>query len=300
VSNFFKWVGIVAGVILGLALVALGLAYYNVEARLNKDYDISVESIPIPASVSKNEGEWPLALLGFCYDCHGENLAGQVMSDDSIGLLASSNLTAGESGVGSWYTDADWVRALRHGVRPNGKPLLVMPAHVFSKLNADDLGEIIAYVKSVPPVDNEMPHSELRLMGRVMLVAGMIPPADAIPAEEIDHDAPIPPKIPPSVTVEHGEYIASMVCAVCHGEDLAGGMLEGEGVNLTPAGDLANWTEEDFIQLMRTGVTPDGDELDPELMPYEDFKFFGDDQLKAIWLYLQTLPPVETPQGVEQ
>jgi mono/diheme cytochrome c family protein len=178
--------------------------------------------------------------------------------------------------------------------------MLIMPAHVFAKLNAEDLGEIIAFVKSVPPVDNQISTSELRLMGRVMLVAGMIPPADAIPAEEIDHDAPPPPKVPRAVNVEYGEYISSIVCVVCHGADLAGGMLEGEGVNLTPAGDMANWTEEDFIRSIRTGVTPDGDELDPELMPYEDFSVFGEDQLKAVWLYLQTLPPVETPQGVEQ
>jgi len=295
VSNFFKWVGIVVGVLLGLALVGVGWAYYSVESRLNKDYDISPAPISVPASVTTSEDEWPLALAGFCKDCHGENLAGQVMADDSIGLLASSNLTAGEGGVGSWYTDADWVRSLRHGVRPNGKPMVVMPAHVFAKLNAEDLGEIIAYVKSVPPDDNEMPHSKLRIMGRVMLAVGVIPPADAIPAEHIDHSAPPPPAVQRGVTVEYGEYIASLVCAVCHGEDLAGGTLEGEGVNLTPARDLANWTEEDFLRSIRTGVTPDGEELDPELMPYEDFDDFGDDQLKAIWLYLQTLPAVETP-----
>jgi hypothetical protein len=172
--------------------------------------------------------------------------------------------------------------------------MLIMPAHVFSKLDAGDLGEVIAYVKSVPPVDNQISKTELRLMGRVMLAVGMIPPADAIPAEEIDHRASPSPKIPRGVTVEYGEYIASIVCVVCHDEDLAGGMLEGEGVNLTPAGDLANWTEEDFIRSMRMGITPDGEELDSELMPWEDFSILGEDQLKAIWLYLNTLPPVQT------
>jgi len=295
-DKFLKWAGIVIGSLLGVAAVALGVIYYRVEARLNQTYNVPQEIVPIPAQVTTPEGEWPLVLVDFCKGCHGDDLSGQIMEDSSIIRLSSANLTTGKGGVGSWYTDADWVRSLRHGVRPDGLPMVIMPAQIFTKLNGTDLGEIIAYVKNMPPVDNEAPRTEIKLMGRVMLTLGAVPAEEAIPAEGIDHTAPPPEGVARGVTPEYGEYM-SLICAVCHTENMAGGMLEGEGVNLTPAGDLVNWTEEDFIETMRTGVTPEGKELDPELMPWEDFKFLTDDQLKAIWLYLKTLPPVESPQS---
>jgi hypothetical protein len=68
----------------------------------------------------------------------------------------------------------------------------------------------------------------------------------------------------------------------------------GAGLSLTPAGNLADWSEADFIRTLRTGITPNGRELDPELMPWSTVGRLSDDEAKAIWLYLQSLPPVET------
>lgn len=71
-----------------------------------------------------------LAKVRGCEDCHGENLAGKVLVDDpALGALTTANLTRGKGGVASSYTGADQVRALRHGVKPNGKPAIIMPAH---------------------------------------------------------------------------------------------------------------------------------------------------------------------------
>ena len=292
--KIFKWVGIVVGSLLGIALVAVIVIYFMAEARLTKTYDIPDETVPIPAQVTTTARTWPLTAISFCEGCHGENLAGEVALDDNIGRLAPPNLTSGKGGVGSWYTDADWVRSLRHGVRPSGKPLLGMPSELWNKLGDEDLGIIIAYVKSVPPVDNELPKTELRLVGHLMLGVGMIPPG-VISAEVIDHAAPRPPEPERGVTVEYGKYLTRL-CTICHGEDLSGGFLQGEGRNLTPAGDLAKWTEEDFIETMRTGIAPDGEELDGELFPWEDLGQMTDDELKAIWLYLKSVPPaVSTP-----
>jgi mono/diheme cytochrome c family protein len=96
----------------------------------------------------------------------------------------------------------------------------------------------------------------------------------------------------PGVTVQYGRYLAHN-CTLCHGQDLAGVSGEGGGLNLTPGGDLANWTQGDFIKVMRTGITPDSDNLDPELMPWQSLRKLTDDEIKAIWLYLQSLPPIE-------
>jgi hypothetical protein len=93
--------------------------------------------------------------------------------------------------------------------------------------------------------------------------------------------------------VEYGRY-----CLILPGlpwRDLAGSQEPGAGLNLTPAGDLKNWTESDFIRALRTGVTPEGKNLNPELMPWKRIGELTDEELRAIWLYLQTLPPVENP-----
>jgi hypothetical protein len=60
--------------------------------------------------------------------------------------------------------------------------------------------------------------------------------------------------------------------------------------NLTPGGTLGNWTEADFITAMRTGVTPDGRQLDPAFMPWKSIGKLNDEELVGIWLHLRALP----------
>jgi mono/diheme cytochrome c family protein len=111
----------------------------------------------------------------------------------------------------------------------------------------------------------------------------------------IDHFAPRPPEPVPGVTAEYGKYL-SITCQTCHGPDLAGLEGEGAGTNLTPGGQLGHWTEADFLRVIRTGVRPDGTRIDPELAPvFAVIDDYSDDELRAIWLYLQSLPPVESP-----
>jgi cytochrome c553 len=100
------------------------------------------------------------------------------------------------------------------------------------------------------------------------------------------------------VTAEHGAYLAT-ICTVCHGENLAGGTVPGEAAdapkapNLTPAGALASWDEADFTAALRTGVTPDGRALNPEMMRWVYLRNAHDDEVQAIWAYVQSLPASE-------
>jgi mono/diheme cytochrome c family protein len=287
-----KWIGIVFGGLLALIVIALAATYIIAGERINKNYDISPEQFDIPEQVEISRQNWPLMLIDFCTDCHGPNLAGQVMDDDPLfGTLVSANLTSGIGGIGGTFSDADWIRALRHGVDNEGKPLVVMPAETLGKLSDQDLAIIIAYVKNFPPVDSELPEIRLGLLARLFMVTGLAP--DLLSAELIDHDAERPPDPVPGASAAYGEYLAFM-CTVCHTEDLSGGPGAGEGMNLTPGGQLADWSEEDFIQTIRTGVAPDGVRLDDEEMPWRILGRFSDQEFKAIWLYLQSLPAVET------
>ena len=190
--------------------------------------------------------------------------------------------------MGASHTDLDYVRAIRHGIDHDGTALLIMPSNFFHNFSDADLGAIITYIRSVPPVDNELPGSTLGPFGRFFLLIG----APFLAANEIDHTAPRPTVPEHGVTAEYGKYLA-VVCTACHGDDLASGSGEFAGPNITPAGQIGKWSEAQFITTMRSGTTPEGEDLDPEEMPWKRFAKMTDDELKAVWLYLESVPPVE-------
>lgn len=286
-----KWIGILIAALVGLALLALVSIYYVTETKLNQIYDVQVEEVAIPIDqASMERGRHLVTTMGFCTECHIANFAGQVWDDGPlVGKLVVKNLTDGQGGIGNTYTDADWVRALRHGVGQDGKSLIIMPSNLYYRFSDADLGAIIAYLKQVPPVDNNLPETTIGPMARIFILQD----PSILPAQVIDPSKPRPPDPEPGVTPAYGEYLAT-VCIICHGEDLSGEEGAGGGLNLTPAGDLGQWTEEDFINTMRTGNTPEGEVLDDEIMPWKSLGQMTDDELKAIWLYLQSIPPVET------
>ena len=292
VSKILKWLGIALAGLAGLLIVAAALVFFLSESRINKTYVISVNTVPVGADAETLARGEHLAITRGCTDCHGANLAGGAFIDDpAIGRISASNLTSGRGGVGNLYRDEDWVRAIRHGVGPDGKPLLFMPAQEFYYLSDEDLGALIAYMRTIPPVDNVPPEDAVRPLGRILFLAGKFP---LIPAEMIDHDAPRPEAPEPGVTVAYGQYLA-VGCAGCHGQDFTGGPIPGmppgtpPAADLTPSGHVADWSEAEFIAAMRTGVSPDGHEISP-VMPLEAVGAMTDDELKAIWLFLQSLP----------
>jgi mono/diheme cytochrome c family protein len=290
-SRVFRWIGKGLGVFLGLLIVAAIILYVVSDASLNRTYSISVEPLTVPTDAASVErGKHLVNSIGFCHDCHGEKLEGKVMADDLItGRLIAPNLTTGKGGMANKLTDADWVRAIRHGVAPNGKSLIVMASNIFTHFGDADLTAMIAYVKSVPPVDNELPEIQIGPLGRLYLV--MQP--DVLAAQVIDHTRSRPAAPPPGRTAEYGQYL-SFICRTCHGDDLGGKEGEGGGMNLTPGGDLAKWTEADFVHALRTGETLEGRKLDNEKMPWRAIGQLTDDEIGALWLYLKSLPAIET------
>ena len=300
IRKILKWIGIVLGSLVGLLVLAfvvlsiIGTVKWN--SIRGKEYEVPVEPITIPtdqASIARGEH---IATIYMCKDCHTENWSGQ--SDRVPGLITLSmpNLTPGAGGVGATNTDEDWVRAIRHGVGYDSRGLLLMPSRVWYYLSDEDLADLIAYLKSLPPVGNEPPKTELGPLGRVMMTLGQLPPELTEPdATVIDHDTPRPVAPQPGVTVEYGMYLAR-TCTLCHGSELNGQTIFDGSValNLTPGGEMQGWSEEDFIATMRTGVTPNGHQL-KDVMPWKYFGQMTDDELKAVWMYLQALPAL--PQG---
>ncbi len=292
---FLKRAGVVVGGLIGVGLLAGVTIFILSEGRLDATFEVPRQQIPFETNEEITAKGEHLALIRGCTDCHGANLGGSAVVEDAmLGSIYASNLTSGKGGVGTSYSDDDLARAIRHGIAQDGRALLVMPSAEYALLGDADVNALVAYIRSVPPVDQEVPPVRLTLFARLLFLAGQLPP---LAAEIIDHQASRPNPPEPAAEAAYGEYLA-VSCTGCHGADYAGGPIPGaapgslESANLTPAGDLAGWDEAGFIQALRTGRTPDGKMLDPGAMPWPMTGQMTDLELKAIWAFLQTLPPV--------
>lgn len=287
--RYSKWIFGCLGVLLLLILLGAGLIYGLGARQLNRTYLLPDENVRVLTDEEAIErGKHLVNDLMGCTDCHGEDLRGQLLYDFPLfGQISASNLTSGAGGVGKAYRDADWERAIRHGIGPNGKPLVYVMSSFYQDLGDEDLAAMLTYLKDLPAVDNELPPTTVGPLGRLYI---LLDPS-LVPATVIDHNQAHPQPPPPGVSAEYGKYLAA-ACMICHGPDFTGGLSVSAGLNLTPGGDLVNWTEDDFIRTIRTGQTPDGRYLDWDAMPIERISRLTRDELRAIWSFLQTLPAV--------
>ena len=146
------------GGLIGLLLLTSLVLYSTGKKKLTRSYsNIQVESVKIPTDSNAIARGKQVSIIWACTKCHGEDLGGKLFTRDPIGgtiptlgSISASNLTSGKGGVGKYYTDVDWIRSIRHGVKPNNKPEIFMyPA----AMSDQDLGDLIAYIKHIPPID---------------------------------------------------------------------------------------------------------------------------------------------------
>jgi mono/diheme cytochrome c family protein len=287
-----KWIGIVIGGLIGVILIAAVVLYVKGSLALNQSVSVPTDHIDVPTDAESLARGKEFVTI-FCAECHGEDLGGQVMlADPMIGTIYSANLTTGQGGAQATFSDDDLVRAIRHGVDPEGHALIIMPSAAFNYLSAEDLGSIIAYLKTLPPVDHVVPEPSLTLVGHVMLGAGVFGEG-IFPANVIDHSNPFPPMPEIGANAAYGEYFTRF-CRECHGPDLTGGPSTQPGAppapNLTMTGELSGWSETDFLRAIKTGMKPSGHMIDAEFMPVEAFSKLPEDELKGIYMYLHSIP----------
>lgn len=292
-SPVLRRIGYVAGALVVLVLVAVGTIYAVSAARLSRTYEVATREVAIPSDSATIARGAHLAQsrLG-CADCHGPGLGGKpVVESGMFGHFIAPNLTRGEGGLGAEFTDADWLRSVRHGVKRDGRPVLFMPSDEFARLSEEDLTAVIAYAKQVPPVDGAQPASRPGPIARMLLTFN----PEILPAAAIDHSAPFPTAPIAEVSPRYGEYLASTSgCRGCHGPDLGGGKAMEPGTpapsDLTASGRLATWSEADFMRALREGRRPDGSTISPA-MPWKAMGKMTDLELRAIFAYLKSLPP---------
>jgi mono/diheme cytochrome c family protein len=317
----------VVGFIIGILVLLVVILVIYVQIAWDRPVNRAAPQMVAPTDAQTvARGEYLFKYSLNCWDCHGS--PGQQNSPDEpqagghqydltdvgppggFGYVYASNITPdSETGIGTW-SDGELVRALREGLGPDGRLLFpIMEAEWLSGLSDEDTLALVAYMRSLPPVHNEVPDNRLTFAAKALIAFGILKAQPAITEPVV-----APPR---GVTIEYGEYLAyhASACAGCHmprdfntgqfdlTRPFAGGLApfpeEGfttTGSNLTPdpATGIGSWTEEQFMAAMRTGLRPDGTVMLP-FMPWPSYSRWDVDDLRAVWLYLRSLEPINHP-----
>ncbi len=272
--------------------------------KLNQKHDNPVADVHVtgtPAQIARG------AKLAYaCASCHspgnqlllsGTNFATK-FGFTTFGTLYAPNLTPGGD-ITDW-SDGEVIRAIRESVHKNGRSLLVMPAGQYRHLSDDDVQALVAYLRSQPGSGEVSPDTRFNLLGALSTSLFSFQAAQQ-PVGSV--------AAPQPGTPEYGKYMVDVIgCASCHGDRLQGRVDNGQpgppaGPNLT--GIVPQWTEDQFMNYFYTGTRPDGTTVptitltsgftEPR-MPWPTVRAVTtDDELKAMYAYLHSLPPVDSP-----
>ncbi|MGE0431565.1 MAG: c-type cytochrome [Planctomycetota bacterium] len=279
------------------AYVAIGAM---ADARLAARFDVAVQPITIPEgdAAAIERGQYLANAVWLCVECHGKNMAGMVVIDDSmLGRVTAPNLTAGKGSVTADFASEDWVRAIRFGVGHDKRPLVMMPSDDYWPWGDEDIASVVAWVKSLPAVDTDIPPIAIGPIAKLLLVQGQLP----LSAERLTLLGERPAIAPKGPTAEYGKHLAT-VCSGCHRPDFSGGPIPGgdpawpPARNITPheGSGIGKWVQDDFVKAIRKGQRPNGTMLNDKAMPWPGFSNMTDDDLTALWLFLRSRTPVET------
>jgi mono/diheme cytochrome c family protein len=241
-----------------------------------------------------------------CANCHiqrdkgkplfDRGLSGGMLFDEEPFKAYGANITPDrETGIGNW-TDAQLIKGIREGIRPDGSVIgPPMPIMFYRGMSDDDLKALVAYLRAQPAVKNAVPKSEYRMK----LPASYGPP--------IDKKVTAPS---PKDSVKYGAYLAGPLghCMDCHtpwvkgipdmkrpgagGNPFKGPWGVSVSRNLTPhASGLKGWSDAEIARAIRDGVRKDGSQLKPP-MAYGWYKNINDGDMKALVAYLRSLKPL--------
>jgi mono/diheme cytochrome c family protein len=312
-----RWVRVLVGTALAILLLA-GAAGIVLEARWKRRFDAPYPAIgarPEPAIVAR--GEYLVYGAAACAYCHvpreqwgrldrGERLplTGHHLFRLPFGDIYSANLTPDqETGIGR-RSDAELARVLRFGVRADGRA--AFPLMEF-QLSDEDLTSIVSYLRSQRPVAHAVPEHRLTPFGKALMAFAIAPASPAAGARATS---------PAGATVERGAYLANNVssCVSCHTNRGPDGALTGPAFgggqrmdvaadatkvfvspNLTPdpgTSPVGAWPEDTFVARFRVGEVIPGTP-----MPWGAFARFSDDDVRAVYRYLRSLPRTRNPTG---
>jgi cytochrome c553 len=268
-----KWGAIALGVMGGVALLAVGGIYLGSEMVRTKTWPMPGGAFHVPANATVVEGAHLASTLG-CTDCHGARLEGQYMDFVPGSTVYSRNLPA----LARTYTDADFERAIRGALKPDGSSVIVMPSNQYAGLTDRETGSLIAYIRSIRSDAPQVPDPQYGLMVRTGLMLGKF-------STEATARANAKPPLDLGPGLATGRHIAMTACAECHTSSLAG--HDGAPLETPDLAIVAAYDRPDFIRFMHTGKAAGNREL--ELMSAvarARFSHFSDAEVNALYDYL--------------
>lgn len=282
-----RWVGVALGALVVLAIIGYALIYVASERALRQAYPFKPIAITIPSDAESIAEGRRLAQVHMCFGgCHGQGIEGEVLFDDPmIAHIVAPDLTASLTR----YNDGELAGMIKSGVRPDGRSMVVMPSDVLRLLSNDDLGRIIAFLRSVPAAHGPGPDFRLNPLGRVGVALGQLKTMAQLVAEAT------PPPDAADAAAARGRYLASTICAHCHATNLAGAPA-GPGTDASPPLQIvAAYSAEAFTQLLRTGVALG----DRKLGMMREFALSAsskltDEEIADLYGYLRALPAPAT------
>ena len=264
------------------------------ERKLARRIDVAVTPVAFRSDAASIERGAYLFKSRGCSDCHGTDGGGHVVVDDGKSMLVRSpDITPAPNGVVAAYTPSDWVRTVRHGVKPDGRPVMIMPSEDYNRFVDTDLAAVVAYVRQLPAATGAKAEIRLPMLVKALYAAGVFKDA----SEKIDHSLPPAQPVAEGVTPAHGAYVANG-CIGCHGAKLAGGKIPGAPPDWPPAAKLTPGpgsaldryqTPEQFMAMLKTGKRPDGSSVSA-VMPFVSLKELNEVDARALYLHLRSLP----------
>jgi mono/diheme cytochrome c family protein len=273
-----KWIGIAVGSLVALLILAAIGVFLVSGYMLGRNHEARAETLAHPGPALLADAP-RLARVQGCVNCHGEGLKGRILVDDpAFGRLTAPNLTE----VAARATDQQLAAAIRQGIGHDGRSLFVMPSPQYSRMSDAEVAALISFMRSQPrspgPVDGFTPGP----VGRAVMVAGAIRPANA-KIEEYRTRAPI--HLGPELAA--GRRLAANSCSECHGPALEGLTMD-EG-SVTPDLMIAGaYDLEAFKALLRTGKAAGGKKLGlMKEVAEKDFVHLTDAEIRSLHTYLQ-------------
>jgi len=287
---------ILVGLVVVLVLVVTGaaaFARFGSEMKMHRTVNVPVAPIALPTDQAALERGAYLYKSRGCAECHADDGAGKVVINDGGFYVKAPRIAPGEGGVTVSYKPEDWVRTIRHGVKPNGEPVFIMPSEDFNRLTDADVGALVSYVRAMPAVAGTPSEFRIPLMVRFLYAAGMIQDA----AQRIDHSLPPQQPFASDDAMAHGAYVAA-ACKGCHNEFFSGGPIPGApptwppAANLTPGFDgvLPLYPNAEALAAMfKSGKRPNGSAVST-VMPFGMLSQISDDDVNALYGFLKTVP----------
>ena len=207
-KRWIKWTASGAMLLAAILIGSAASGLYLAEQKRNRTIDIKPRPVAYTTDAQTIERGRYLYASRSCSYCHGAQGTGREFVNDGKGTrIVGPNITP--AGVVARYPPEDWNSVIRHGVKPNGRPVLVMPSEDYNRFTNEDLNALVPYVRQFPPKEGEQAVVDLPHPAWVLYGLGAIPDA----ASRIDHQlAPSRPTAA-GVTLANGQYVANMAPA---------------------------------------------------------------------------------------